>query len=225
MPTSSELQKDLREFVQSINWNIVGILTSDGNTIPMPPESRIMTVLLQALTAPKLRAWASKHGIVVEDLVEETRGYPDYALSGGELEGKHIALDVKSARYVGGDKLSRMTLGTYDGYFLHPNEKKLCGGTRCYNDYDEHWVISFIYKWSPKEDTAHMVEIVERVVANKWQIASRTSGSGDTANIGGISSLKALRNLRCEFQNEEQFEVYWRKYAVNHPRKRTRAPT
>lgn len=224
MPTSKELQTDLKTFIQTINWNIVGIKTSDGNTIPMPPESRIMTVILQALAEPKLSAWAKKHDIKVEDLVEQTRGYPDYALTGGVLNGKRIALDVKSARYVSGDNVSRMTLGTYDGYFLHPNEKRLCGGTRCYNDYNEHWVVAFIYKWKPKEDTAHMVEIIERIVADKWQIASRTSGSGDTANIGGLSSLGALKNLRCEFENERQFELYWRSYAVSHPRKRTRAP-
>lgn len=211
--------------MRPVNWNVVGILTSDGKTIPMPPESRIVTVILQALAAPTLKSWANKYGINVEDLVEETRGYPDYALSGGKLGGKLIALDVKSARYVSGDNLSRMTLGTYDGYFLHPNERRLCGGTRCYDDYNEHWVIAFIYRWNPKKDTAHMVEIVERIVANKWQIASRISGSGDTANIGGISSLASLQNLRCEFRDEEQFELYWRDYAVKHPRKRTRVPT
>jgi len=224
MPTSEELQGELRALIQSVTWNIVGIQTGDGQLIPMPPESRIVTVILQAIAAPKIFSWARERGITVEDLVEETRGYPDFALSGGPLEEKRIALDVKSARYNGGDSVSRMTLGTYDGYFLHPKEKRLSGGTRCYDDYDEHWVVAFIYRWNPKQTTQSMVEIVEKIVAHKWQLASRTSGSGDTANIGGLGSLLALRSLAGDFQNENEFETFWRQYAVNHPRKRTRAP-
>jgi len=224
MVSSEELQRQLRNCLQSMSWNIVGIQTSDNQLIPMPPESRIVTVILQALAAPRIFSWAQTIGIAVEDLVEETRGYPDFALSGGLLEGKLVALDVKSARYSSGDNVSRMTLGTYDGYFLHPNERRLSRGSRCYNDYDEHWVVAFIYKWNPKQPTSNMVEIVEKIVAHKWQLASKTSGSGDTANIGGLGSLSALRALASEFQNEEDFERYWRQYAVDHPRKRTRAP-
>jgi hypothetical protein len=224
MTTSEELQRELAKFLQSVEWNVIGIQTRDNQTIPMPPESRIVTVILQALAAPVIFTWAKKHEIKVEDLVEETRGYPDFALSEGPLNGRLVALDVKSARYAGHDSVSRMTLGTYDGYFLHPDERRLSGGARCYNDYDEHWVVAFIYKWDPKKDTPSMVEIVERIVAHKWQLASRTSGSGDTANIGGLSSLSALKALNSEFQNEDEFEKYWRQYAVKHPRKRTRAP-
>jgi hypothetical protein len=224
MPSSEELQKALQVSLESINWNIVGIQCSDGKLIPLPPESRIVTVILQALVSPFIIAWGEKHGIRVEDLVEETRGYPDYALSGGPLGNKLIALDVKSARYSSGDRVSRMTLGTYDGYFLHPNEKKLSGGRRSYNDYDEHWVIAFIYKWDPNLAPCDMVKIVTRIVAHKWQLASKISGSGDTANIGGLGSLSALQNRCSDFQNEEDFERYWRLYAVAHPRRRTRAP-
>lgn len=224
MLTSSELQNDLATFIKSIEWNVIGILTSDNKIIPMPPESRIVTVLFQALASPKICAWAKKHGITVEDLVEETRGYPDYALTGGDLEGRQVALDIKSARYLGNGKVLRMTLGTYDGYFLHPYEKRLCGGLRCYNDYNEHWVIAFIYDWKPKEDTIRMVNILEKIIAHKWQIASTTSGSGDTANIGGMSSLENLKELVSEFGSEIEFEKYWRNYAIKHPRKGTRIP-
>lgn len=224
MPSSEELQKELQDSLQPINWNIVGIQCSDGKLIPMPPESRIVTVILQALVSPYIISWAKRREINVEDLVEETRGYPDLALSGGPLGDKLIALDVKSARYSSGDSVSRMTLGTYDGYFLHPHEKRLSGGRRCYDDYDEHWVIAFIYKWNPKLTPSDMVKIVARIVAHKWQLASKTSGSGDTANIGGLGSLSALQTRASGFHNEGEFERYWRQYAIAHPRKRTRAP-
>lgn len=224
MVGSEALQKDLAKSLQSIKWNIVGIKTTDNQIIPMPPESRIVTVLLQTLAMPKIESWAKRHEIAVHDLVEITRGYPDVELSGGSLGEKLVALDIKSARYKGGDSVSRMTLGTYNGYFLHPNERKLVGGKRCYNDYDEHWIVAFIYKWNPKKRPLEMVEFVERIVAYKWQVASRISGSGDTANIGGMGSLSALRTLKSEFDDKDSFETYWRDYAIKHPRKRTRAP-
>ena len=224
MVASETLQKELKTSLESVKWNIIGIQTSDGQTIPMPPESRIVTVLLQALAVPKIVKWAKTRDVIVKDLVDVTRGYPDIELSGSVLGSKLIALDIKSARYKGNDRVSRMTLGTYDGYFLHPNEKKLSRGERCYNDYDEHWIVAFLYKWQPKKSTSEMVEFVERIVAHKWQVASKISGSGDTANMGGMSSLSALQSLKSEFKDKNDFEKYWRQYAVEHPRKRTRAP-
>jgi hypothetical protein len=190
----------------------------------MPPESRIVTVILQTLALPEITSWAESHNVSVGDLSEYTRGYPDYELSGGDLGKRLIALDIKSARLKGGDRISRMTLGSYHGYFLHPDEKKLLRGKRSYNDYDEHWIAAFIYKWNPEKPTPGMVEIVERIVAHKWQVASRISGSGDTANIGGISSLSNLRDLRSEFAGKEDFEEYWRIYGVRHRRSRTMIP-
>ena len=38
-----------------------------------------------------------------------------------------------------------------------------------------------------------MVVIKAVCVGQKWQFAARISGSGDTANIGGMNSLKRLQ--------------------------------
>ncbi|MEM2506532.1 MAG: type II restriction endonuclease [Nitrososphaeria archaeon] len=221
---SLSLMRELQCVLSKIRWNIVGIKTTEGQIIPVPPESRIVTVILQALAIPRIQSWARSHNINVEDLTNETRSYPDIALSGGDLGSRLVALDIKSARFLGDDKVSRMTLGTYHGYFLNPNEKILSGGRRCYNDYDEHWIAAFIYEWKPNLDTLNMVKIVEVIVAYKWQVASRYSGSGDTANIGGLDSLSRLRNLQSDFKNEEEFEEYWRDYGKKHPRRGTKIP-
>ena len=103
-------------------------------------------------------------------------------------------------------------------------KKKIQKGTKCYNDFSEHWIIAVIYKWKPKENTENMVEIVSTCVGQKWQFAGRVAGSGDTANIGGITSLSRLQNFNTEFKNEKEFEVFWRRYAIEHPRKRTKIP-
>ena len=211
-----DLRSDLLQALKGLDWRVRGIMVED-KLLPLPPESRIVTVILQSLAVGHLAIWAKRTGITLDEFPDETRGYPDMALSGGPIGTRLIALDIKSARYSGDDDVSRMTLGTYDGYFLHANEKRLHGGMRSYNDYDEHWVIGLIYEWRPKEDTLKMVRIVDVIVGEKWQVASKSSGSGDTANMGGIDSLSKLRTLKSEFSSEEE-------YALKHPRKRTRAP-
>lgn len=221
---SFNLQQQLLSLLSSVSWTVKGIILQDDAIIPVPAESRAVTAILQSIAVRKLKEWADKNDIKFEDLVYETRGYPDTALSGGTLGNKLIALDIKSARYLPKGKVSRMTLGTYDGYFLHPNEKRLQSKTRSYNDYDEHWVVGFIYRWNPDLETNRMVKIEKVIVGEKWQVASKYSGSGDTANMGGLDSLDRLENLQSDFSDEDEFETYWRKYAVDHPRKNTRAP-
>ena len=222
--TSFDLRNELLPVLSSMRWNVKGILLDDNSVISVPAESRAVTAILQSMAVIRLKAWAQKKGIELEDLVHDTRGYPDIALTSGPFGSKLIALDIKSARHGDGDDVSRMTLGTYDGYFLHPGEKRLHDGTRSYSDYSEHWVVGFIYDWNPDEDTDKMVRIVDVVVGQKWQFASRSSGSGDTANMGGVDSLQRLRSRSGDFTSEREFEKYWRDYAVNHPRKRTRKP-
>ena len=94
----------------------------------------------------------------------------------------------------------------------------------CRKFYKQHWIISVIYDWKPKEPTEKIVNIISICVGQKWQFAGKVAGSGDTANMGGITSLKRLKNLKSEFKNEKEFEKFWRKYAIEHPRKRTKIP-
>jgi hypothetical protein len=221
---SFSLRNELLPVLSSMKWNVKGILLEDNSVISVPAESRAVTAILQSMAVIRLKAWAKKKGVELEDLVHDTRGYPDLALTNGPFGSKLIAIDIKSARHGEGDDVSRMTLGTYDGYFLHPSERKLHGGERSYNDYSEHWVVGFIYDWNPTKKTSEMVNITDVVVGQKWQFASRSSGSGDTANMGGVDSLQRLRSLSGDFASEREFEKYWRDYAVSHPRKRTRKP-
>ena len=224
MPAAFDLRSELRQAIQGLTWDLKGILLTSGVVIPIPAESRVVTAILQSLAIALLKDWGKAKNIKVQDFPLETRGYPDVALSDGPLGDHMIALDIKSARFLGDDKVSRMTLGTYDGYFLHPNEKLLHQKKMSYDDYTEHWVVGIVYEWHPEEDAQRLVKIVEFVVGEKWQLASRVSGSGDTANMGAIDSLSKLRSLKSTFRDEDEFEKYWRKYALEHKRKRTRAP-
>ena len=215
-----DLQSELIKITSSIQWDIQGLLHTNSTVSPLPAESRVITEILQDMIITRLEQWSKNKDIDMEPY-HPTRSYPDITLN---IKDNLIAIDIKSARYRSDDKISIMTLGTYNGYFLHPDKKILKNKTRCYNDYAEHWIISIIYKWNPTYSTSKMVEIIDICVGQKWQFAGKVSGSGDTANIGGIASLSRLQQQKSEFNNDE-FETFWRNYSINHPRKRTRVPT
>lgn len=164
----------------------------------------------------RVAAWAERAGHPFAVNESFGRGYPDADLS---LNGRLIAVEVKSARAVKGDRITTMTLGTYNGYFLEPDSKILRRGTRCYNDYKEHWIIAVVYKWNPGGTTLDMVDIRDVCVGQKWQFAGRASGSGDAANMGGITSIDSLRRLEPVFKSNREFEGYWRDYSKRHPRR------
>ncbi len=225
MGVLSSVMPDMRTILEKsmdgLTWNISGIVHSDNTISSLPPESRVVTELLQSAVIRRLLLLPKTYPqLSVTDYSQFGRSYPDAAINwNGDLH----AIDVKSARVVPTvpNRITRMTLGTYNGYFLHPNEKKLHNNKYCYNDYHQHWVIALIYHWKPRETTQNMVTINSVCVGQKWQFAGTVAGSGDTANIGGITSLRRLQTLDSVFANNEKFEQYWRDYAKKHPRKRT----
>ncbi len=130
--------------INDVKWDIVGILHTDKRISPLPAESRVITEIFQTIIIKKLQAWADNKNLNLLDNAIFGRGYPDITLM---INSNRTAIDVKSSRIKNGDRISRMALGTYNGYFLNPNEKKLHKNTLCYNDYNEHWVIGVIYDW------------------------------------------------------------------------------
>jgi hypothetical protein len=143
---------------------------------------------------------------------EHSRQYPDVTLRGGVFGDKLIALDIKTARLKsGGERISGMTLGSYGQYFSNP-EKDTQWTRFPYGAFDEHWIVCFAYQWDDDLDSREMVYEVETLVGQKWEFASRTSGSGTTTAIGSQKDMDALRNRNANFDSEEEFEEYWQEY-------------
>ena len=154
MTKTLDLRKELSRAVSGIVWNVKGIIHTDESITSLPAESRVVTEIFQSMIIRKVERWGKSKGVKVEDNAIFGRGYPDVTLSLNEKD--LIALDVKSSRFEKEDRISRMTLGTFDGYFLHPSDKLLHNKTRCYNDYKQHWIISVIYEWKPKQKTKNL---------------------------------------------------------------------
>jgi hypothetical protein len=72
--------------------------------------------------------------------------------------------------------------------------------------------VCFAYQWDDDRDSREMVYEVETLVGQKWEFASKTSGSGTTTAIGSQKEMDALRNRDALFDSESAFEAYWQKY-------------
>ena len=71
-----------------------------------------------------------------------------------------------------------------------------------------------IYKIADLDAITSVINDFQFFVAEKWQIASDSSGSGNTANIGSINKISDILECNGMFKNlgEEVFDDYWMNY-------------
>jgi hypothetical protein len=201
----------LYEYYNNFDWKYTGIQKIDGNMIPIPKVSNCVTAIFEVDAVETAKYMADVlNATLIEP--EHTRQYPDLTFRGGVFGDKLIALDIKTARLrSNGERISTMTLGSYGQYFSNPG--KDTQWTRFpYGAYDEHWIVCFAYQWDDELDSQDMVSEVETLVGQKWEFASRSSGSGTTTAIGSQKDMNALRNRNALFNSEKEFEDYWRDY-------------
>jgi len=206
------LKKELRELFKDFSWNIRGFIDTEGNIYPIPTIPQVITGIFEALTVPKIKELMKhKYKCTVEE--GNPREYPQITVYGGDVGEGKIAIDIKTTRRTRKGRVSRFSLGSHASYFRKPNEKK-AGCRYPYGDYREHWIIGFIYTWSPEQPSEKMVADVEVVVEEKWKIASRQTATGDTAAIGSVKEIERLRAGIGEFNSNKDFEEYWRSREV-----------
>ncbi|MDI6704112.1 MAG: type II restriction endonuclease [bacterium] len=202
------LKSDLKMLFSDFKWRIKGMLDEDGNIYPIPTIPQVITGIFQEITKHKVKKFMKeKYGC--EIVQGGPREYPEITLMGGEFGDRKIAIEMKTTRMVSENRISGFTIGSFAGYFLHP-EKKMPGCKFPYGEFDEHWIIGFIYTWNSEVDTLHMVSDVEVVVQPKWKIASESTGTGTTFAIGSIKDIDKLRKGEGVFKSKEDFENYWR---------------
>jgi len=200
-------KKELEKIVSDVVWNFIGILDTNKKLHPIPKNIQIQA-LFEYLGRERITKWAKRQRIKVIESTN-TREYPDLTLLGGPLGKKIIALDVKTGRRDG--NRTGFTLGSYWGYFRHP-DKKMAGCRLPYGQFSQHWIVGFIYDWDENADTLHMVANIEAMVQKKWKLASRSTGTGTTTAIGSIKDIKRLKAGKGNFKTEKEFLKYWRGY-------------
>lgn len=204
-----ELKKELEKTMSDIVWNFVGILDTEEKLYPIPKNIQIQA-LFEYLAKKRIKRLAGELQCEYKEATS-TREYPDVLLRGGKLGKKTIALDAKTTRREGKNRVSGFTLGSYAGYFKYP-EKKMPFCQIPYGDFDEHWIVGFIYTWNGEADTLHMVSEVDLVVQEKWKIASKSTGTGTTTAIGSVKQISQLKKGKGNFNSEKDFLRYWRDY-------------
>ena len=184
------------------------MVDEDGNIYPIPPIPQVITGIFQEITKHKVKKFM-KEEYKCEIVQGGPREYPEITLMKGMFGNNKIAIDIKTTRRISEKRISGFTVGSFAGYFLHP-EKQMPGCKFPYGEFDEHWIVGFIYTWNPDADSSHMVSDVEVIVQEKWKIASKSTGTGTTFAIGSIKEIDKLRRGEGIFKTKEEFENYWR---------------
>ena len=205
----------------SEDWIVKGFIDIDKNVYTITNDTKVVSKIIEILLIPKLDNFARKHGLEME-LPSKQNFYPD--LTFRDEEGHLFAVDFKSSYYEG-NSVNGLTLGSYWGYFRERNSIKNMDHT--YNSYSSHTVLGMLYKQSVIDANERNVYSVDELTAihsviekfiffvqPKWKIANDIPGSGNTRNIGGITSIQKLLNGEGPFAElgEEIFDDYWTGY-------------
>jgi len=185
-------------------------LRDGGHFVPLPKEpAALANVLEVSIVDFVLDELKSLERVTVRRGTE--RGYPDIEVGGEKFGGGYHAVDVKVARRnkSGTRTQSRITLYTGNTYFRYP-QLRWPGTFRPFRDYESH--LDLIVLYTLDESSLKRAQDVEVVVQEPWRIGSTQRSSTTREYIGAVTSIAALRAGTGEFETEEQFYTYWRKY-------------
>jgi hypothetical protein len=190
-------------------------LKTGGHFLPLPKEpASLANVLEVSLIEFLLQEIAKKKGAMAQRGTE--RGYPDIEITGSAFGDVPHAIDIKAARRkvgakgkVGTQTQSRITLYTGNTYFRYP-KLQWPGTFRPFRDYGSH--LSLIAIYTLNEATDARIEDLELIAHETWRIGSKQRSSTTREYLGAVQKLEDLRTGKGEFQTEDEFYEFWRKY-------------
>lgn len=185
-------------------------LTSGGHFVSLPKEpAALANVLEVSLVDFLLEEAKALPGATAQRGTK--RGYPDLELSGRAFGGGHHAVDIKIARRNKGGLAtqSRITLYTGNTYFRYPS-LQWPGTFRPFEEYVSHLDLIGIYTLD--ESLPGRVRDLELIVHEPWRVASKKRSSTTREYLGAVQRLEDLRAGKGEFESEEGFYRFWRKF-------------
>lgn len=212
--------KDLFETADG-QWVVKGFIDISRNVYGITGDTKVVSKLIEILLIPRLKAFAARHGMTMEQASKQNY-YPD--LTFGDEEGHLFAVDFKSSYYSDG-AVNGLTLGSYWGYFRERD--KAHNTDRPYGAYSCHIVLGILYRRNSAsgdnsamfglDDLPAVQSVIEQFVffvQPKWKIADDRPGSGNTRNIGSITTVEDLIAGRGPFASlgETVFDDYWTGY-------------
>lgn len=194
----------LQKVVNEVDFSNIGISIGNASyTGKFTTDSKLLSKIIEIHTIQELRRHMPAPYVVTENPCQTS--YPDMMVH-NTLTDEKVAVDIKSSYITNKTKnaFRGFTLGTYNGYFK--NRKHTKNIMYPYDDFTHHLCICFIYN---RDDDLY---IEHNIVCEKWRIASKCTGSGNTCNIGSTRSITDLLNNEtspCVFKSQEEFDAFW----------------
>jgi len=204
------------------DWVVKGFIDIARNIYTLSVDTKVISKIMELLLLPELARFAAQNDLRMI-LCEHQNHYPDITFV--DSAGNKFALDLKSTYRKSKTRVNGMTLGAFTGYFRERDSTKNC--TFPYGAYKAHVVLGVIYTKSDNAiDERHVygleaLESIASVVRNfkffvqeKYRIASDRPGSGNTKNIGSVTTISQLVAGRGPFGKLgiEVFDDYWMYY-------------
>ena len=207
------------------NFEIAGFLTRDDNVYPLSTDTKVLSTAFELIVRPIIYDIANSYKLEVYE-PQQQNYYPDFTLMTSEDDDKKIAIDVKTTYrsfLANGEWRAKFTLGSFVS-FLRSETKNIAYP---FSDYEKHYIIGFIYTREPigkvhvfdieeRHDVAYPITDIEYFAQEKYKIASGTTGSGNTENIGSITarSIREFMEGTGPFSTlgEDVFIDYWRNF-------------
>ncbi len=206
-------------------WVVKGFIDIYRKIYTISNDTKVISKIIELYLFPLLDKFASDNGLKME-LTAEQNHYPDITFK--DEFGNLFAVDLKSSYRKSEDKINGMTLGAFTGYFRDRNSTKNI--SHPYKDYKAHVVLGIIYtdnSDNKNERKSHSLDELDNIVSvvkdidffvqEKWKIATDRPGSGNTKNIGSITSIEDLKNGKGTFSElgEDIFDDYWQYYLTS----------
>ena len=205
------------------DWIIKGFIDIYRQIYTVSVDTKIVSKVLELLLFPMFVDFAQQHSLDLE-LCPQQNFYPDLTFVDKQTATK-FAVDIKSTYRIDERRVNGMTLGAFTGYFRNRESTK---NTRYpYSQYSGHFVLGVIYSQTQealderKRYTLDALEKIPSVIRNfqffaqpKYRIAAARPGSGNTKNIGSVTSIPDLISGNGPFAQlgEEVYDDYWMYY-------------
>lgn len=223
-----KLQAHTTSFAKAVataegEWIIKGFIDIYRNIYTISVDTKIVSKVLELLLFPMFVEFGKNNGLRIE-LSPHQNFYPDLTFIDDE-SGRKFAVDIKSTYRADTSTVNGMTLGAFTGYFRKRSSNK--NTLYPYEQYSGHFVLGVIYSKSDdaiderEKFTLDDLDKIPSVIKDfqffaqpKYCIASPRPGSGNTKNIGSVSSVDQLLNGTGPFCSlgEGVYDDYWMFY-------------
>ncbi|HPI21092.1 MAG TPA: type II restriction endonuclease [Candidatus Kapabacteria bacterium] len=232
-----EFKKKLQQLVESFKekistvdnqWTIKGFIDTFKNIYSISSDTKIVSKILEIHLFPEILKFATINNYKLV-LPKHQNYYPDMSFIDSNDEQIKFAVDFKTTYRLPNkpDYCNGFTLGSHGEYFINRNSYKNIQFP--YNQYLGHFCLGIIYSRNIESnieetkvfDIKNLKSITSVIkdfkffVCEKWEIASDSSGSGNTANIGSIKNIDDIIKGNGVFKElgENWFDDYWMNYS------------